>query len=142
MIYSETKLVVNDNSGAKKCLCIKVLNGSRRKGAKPCNKVVVSLKKVKSGKRLMKGDICRGILIRGKKNIQRNSGISLKFNDNAIILINEKGAPIGNRIYGPVYKEIYDQSFSKVSNVTWLDAILDKLFISFKISILIQIGLN
>jgi len=117
MIYPETKITVNDNSGAKKCLCIKVLNGSRRKGAKPCNRVVVSLKKVKYGKRLEKGTVCRGIIIRGKKNIQRNSGISLKFNDNAIILINEKDAPIGNRIYGPVYKEIYDQTFPKIFSI-------------------------
>jgi len=87
MIYPESKLHVGDNSGAKRVKCIKVLKNSKRSGAKPISIVIVSVRKVKRSKRLLKGNICKGILVRLKKNVQRDTGNSVKFSTNAIILV-------------------------------------------------------
>jgi large subunit ribosomal protein L14 len=115
MIYPETKIFISDNSGGRLGYCIKVLKGSRRRGAKPGNLVIISLKKAIFHKKLKKGGIYRGILIRGKKNIQRNSGLSIKFFDNALAIVNDKNIPLSNRIFGPVYKELYyNKDFNKI----------------------------
>jgi len=114
MIYPETKILISDNSGAKVAKCIKVMNSSRHRGSKPSDLAVISLRKVKSNKKLRKGEIHRGVIIRCKKNFQRSSGVSIKFGDNAIVLVNEKNLPLSSRIFGPIYKELYYKNFSKV----------------------------
>lgn len=115
MIYSETKLNISDNSGAKLVKCIKVLKFSKSSGAKPGSIIVASVRKIKSSKKIVKGQVCRGILVRAKKNVQRNTGISIQFGDNSIILIDPKNVPIGTRIFGPVFNEIKSGSLSKIS---------------------------
>ena len=114
MIYSESKLNICDNSGAKLVKCIKVLNSSKSSGAKPASLVVVSVRKIRLNKNLIKGQICKGLLVRAKKNIQRASGISIKFIDNSLILVDQKNLPIASRVIGPVYKELRLKEYPKV----------------------------
>lgn len=114
MIYPETKLLVGDNSGAKRVKCIKVLKNSKSSGAKPTSITVVSIRKVKRSKRLIKGNICKGVLIRLKKNVQRDNGLSIKFSVNSLILIDEKNIPLGSRVFGPIFKEFRFRNFPKI----------------------------
>jgi large subunit ribosomal protein L14 len=114
MIYPESKLLVGDNSGAKRVKCIKVLKNSKSSGAKPTSITVVSIRKVKRSKRLIKGNICKGVLIRLKKNVQRDTGLSIKFSVNSLILIDAKNVPLGSRVFGPIFKEIRFGNFPKI----------------------------
>ena len=114
MIYPESKLTVGDNSGAKVVKCIKVLKSSRTRGGKPLSIAVVSVRKVKKSKKLTKGTICKGILIRLRKNIQRDTGNSIKFSSNSLILIDSKNLPLGSRIFGPIFKEIRFNDYPKI----------------------------
>jgi large subunit ribosomal protein L14 len=114
MIYSETKLGISDNSGAKLVKCIKVLKFAKSSGAKPASLIVVSVKKIKTNKTIIKGQICRGLLVRGKKNIQRETGLSIKFNDNSLVLVDQKSLPVASRILGPVYSELRLKDYPKV----------------------------
>ena len=114
MIYPESKLLVGDNSGAKRVKCIKVLKSSRRSGGKPIDIAIVSIRKVKRSKRLIKGNICKGVLVRLKKNVQRDTGSSIKFSVNSIILIDAKNVPLGSRVFGPIFKEIRFENFPKM----------------------------
>jgi large subunit ribosomal protein L14 len=114
MIYPESKLGVSDNSGAKLVKCIKVLNFSKSSGAKPADLVVISIRKIKANKNIIKGQICRGVLIRGKRNIQRMTGLSIKFNDNALVLVDKKSLPLASRIAGIIYRELRLKDYPKV----------------------------
>lgn len=114
MIYSESKLNVSDNSGAKRAKCIKVLKFSKSSGAKAASLVIVSIRKIKANKNVIKGQICKGILIRGKKNMQRNTGLSIKFSDNSIVLMGQKNLPLASRILGPVYRELKFKDCPKI----------------------------
>ena len=114
MIYPESKLIVGDNCGAKKVKCLKILKFSKSSGAKPMSLAVVSIRKVKNSKRLIKGEICRGVLIRLKKTLQRDTGLSISFSDNSIILVDIKNIPIGSRVYGPVFKEFRFGDYPKL----------------------------
>lgn len=118
MIYSETKLNVTDNTGAKIVKCLKVLRASKSSGAKPSSIIIASVRKLKLSKKLLKGQICRGVLIRGKKNVQRSTGLSIKFADNSLILIDAKNMPLGSRIFGPVYNELKLGDFSKIISLS------------------------
>jgi large subunit ribosomal protein L14 len=114
MIYPESKLIVGDNCGAKRVKCLKVLKFSKSSGAKPMSLAVVSIRKVKNSKRIIKGEICRGVLIRLKKTLQRDTGLSISFSDNSIILVDIKNIPIGSRVYGPVFKEFRFGDYPKL----------------------------
>lgn len=114
MIYSETKIGISDNSGVKIGKCIKVLKSSKSSGAKPANIVVISARKVKFSKRIIKGEICRGVVIRLKKNVERESGVFISCIDNSVILIDQKNVPLGTRIFGPILKELKYDNFPKV----------------------------
>ena len=114
MIYPESKLNVGDNSGAKVVKCIKILKSSRTKGGKPLSIAIVSVRKVKRSKRLIKGNVCKGVLIRLKKNVQRDTGNTIKFSSNALILIDAKNLPLGSRIFGPIFKEMRFSNFPKI----------------------------
>lgn len=114
MIYPESKLLVGDNCGAKRVKCIKVLKFSKSSGAKPMSLTVVSVRKVKRSKRIVKGEVCRGVLIRLKKNIQRDTGLSVKFSTNSLILIDTKNIPIGSRLFGPIFKEFRFGEYPKL----------------------------
>jgi large subunit ribosomal protein L14 len=114
MIYPESKLIVGDNCGAKRVKCLKILKFSKSSGAKPMSLAVVSIRKVKNSKRIIKGEICRGVLIRLKKTLQRDTGLSISFSDNSIILVDIKNIPIGSRVYGPIFKEFRFGDYPKL----------------------------
>ncbi|MDR2268870.1 MAG: 50S ribosomal protein L14 [Rickettsiales bacterium] len=106
MIQTETILNVADNSGAKKCLCIKVLGGSHRRYAAIGDKIVVAVKDAIPRGKVQKGTVQRAIIIRTKFPVKRPDGSIIRFDDNAVVLINKNNfEPIGTRIFGPVARE-------------------------------------
>jgi large subunit ribosomal protein L14 len=114
MIQMQTKLNVADNSGAKKVYCIKVLGGSRRRYASVGDIIVVSVKEAIPNSKVKKGDVMKAVVVRTKKEIGRNDGSSLRFDENAAVLINEQMEPIGTRIFGPVARELRAKRFMKI----------------------------
>jgi len=106
MIQTETMFTVADNSGAKKCLCIKVLGGSRRRYATIGDKIVVAIKDAIPRGKVQKGTVQRALVIRTKFPVRRADGSIIRFDDNAVVLINKGNfEPIGTRIFGPVARE-------------------------------------
>jgi large subunit ribosomal protein L14 len=106
MIQTETILNVADNSGAKKCLCIKVLGGSHRRYATIGDKIVVAIKDAIPRGKVQKGTVQRAIVIRTKFPVRRPDGSVIRFDDNAVVIINKNNfEPIGTRIFGPVARE-------------------------------------
>lgn len=114
MIFSESQLLVADNSGAKRVKCIKVLKSSKSSGGKPMNIVILSVRKVKKSKNILKGSVHRGIIVRLKKTIQRDNGSTIKFSTNSVILLDQKNVPIGSRIFGPLYREVKFENYPKI----------------------------
>ena len=114
MIQMQTNLDVADNSGARRVQCIKVLGGSKRKTASVGDIIVVSVKEAIPRGRVKKGDIHQAVIVRTAKQIHRNDGTSIKFDQNAAVLINKQGEPIGTRIFGPVTREIRAKRFMKI----------------------------
>lgn len=113
-LYPESKVIISDNSGIKIGKCINLKPYSKKKGTIPAGIVKISAQRLKKSKKFLKGDLCEGIIVRTRKTIQRDTGLSLKCEDNAIILIDNKKIPLGSRIYGPIYKELkYNESYSK-----------------------------
>ena len=105
MIQSETRLTVADNSGAKVLYCIKVLGGSRRRYASIGDIIVVSVKEAIPNAKVKKGDILKAVVVRTKKEIKRQDGSFIRFDDNSAVLINAQREPIGTRIFGPGARE-------------------------------------
>jgi len=114
MIQMQTNLEVADNSGARRVQCIKVLGGSKRKTASIGDVIVVSVKEAIPRGRVKKGDIHQAVIVRTAKQIHRNDGTSIKFDQNAAVLINKQGEPIGTRIFGPVTRELRAKQFMKI----------------------------
>lgn len=120
MIYKETKLKTIDNSGANWVKCIDVLNKSKSKGAKPGDIVVISIQTRQAQKILKKGQLHKGVFLRSAFNQQRLTGTSIKFEDNGLLLINNKGVPLGSRIYGPISQEIRWSIHAKIISMAKL----------------------
>lgn len=114
MIQTETKLKVADNSGAKLLLCIKVLGGSKRRYASVGDVVVVSVKEAIPNSKVKKGNVLRAVIVRTAKEIPRQDGSYIKFDDNSAVLINQQNEPIGTRIFGPVARELRAKRFMKI----------------------------
>ncbi len=114
MIQSESRLTVADNSGAKELYCIKVLGGSKRRYASIGDLVVITVKSAIPGGGVKKGDISRAVVVRTKKEIRRNDGSYIRFDENAAVLLNEQNEPIGTRIFGPVARELRDKKYMKI----------------------------
>jgi large subunit ribosomal protein L14 len=114
MIQSETYLNVADNSGAKKLLCIKVLGGSRRRYASIGDIVVCSVKNALPNAQLKKGDKVRAVIVRTNKEIRRQDGSYIRFDDNAAVVVDTQMNPRGTRIFGPVARELRDRNFMKI----------------------------
>ncbi len=110
----QTSLDVADNSGAKKAKCIKVLGGSRRKYATVGDVIVVAVKKSIHGGVVKKGDVCKGVIVRTRNNVRREDGSYLKFDKNAIVIIDNDGNPRGTRIFGAVARELRQKNFMKI----------------------------
>ena len=114
MIQAETKLTVADNSGAKRLYCIKVLGGSKRRFASIGDIIVVSVKEATSNAKVKKGDVLKAVIVRTKKEIVREDGSFVRFDDNSAVIINANKEPIGTRIFGPVAKELRGKKFMKI----------------------------
>ena len=114
MIQQETRLKVADNSGAKDILCFKILGGSKRRYASLGDLIVVTVKNAIPGGAVKKGDVTRAVVVRTKKEVRRNDGSYIRFDDNAAVLLTESGEPRGTRIFGPVARELRDSGYMKI----------------------------
>jgi len=114
MIQVQTELTVADNTGAKIVECIKVLGGSKRRYAGIGDSIVVTVKEAIPNGKVKKGTVHRAIVVRTKKEIFRNDGSNLKFDNNAVVITDEKGEPLGTRIFGPVTRELRSRGQTKI----------------------------
>ena len=114
MIQMETSLNVADNSGAKSARRIKVLGGSDHMITGIADVVVVAITSAIPGGKVKKGDVARGVIVRTKKEIQRADGSTIRFDDNAIVLVNKDNTPVGTRVFGPVARELRNGDFTKI----------------------------
>ena len=114
MIQMQTNLDVADNSGARRVQCIKVLGGARRRFASVGDVIVVSVKEAIPRGRVKKGEVHRAVIVRTAKEIRRPDGSAIRFDNNAAVLINPQGEPIGTRIFGPVTRELRAKKFMKI----------------------------
>ena len=114
MIQVQTELNVADNTGARIVECIKVLGGSKRRYAAVGDRIVVSVKDAIPNGKVKKGSVHKAIIVRTKYSIHRNDGSKVKFDNNAAVIIDDKGEPIGTRIFGPVSKELRTKGQTKI----------------------------
>ncbi len=114
MIQAQSRLLVADNSGAREVMCIKVLGGSKRRYAHVGDVIKVAIKEAIPTGRVKKGQVADAVIVRTRKNIKREDGSSIKFDDNAAVLINAQKQPIGTRIFGPVSRELRSKDFMKI----------------------------
>ena len=114
MIQAETNLEVADNSGARRIQCIKVLGGSKRKYASVGDVIVVTVKEAIPRGRVKKGEIVNAVVVRTAKDIRRADGSAIRFDNNAAVLIDKQGEPIGTRIFGPVTRELRTKRYMKI----------------------------
>lgn len=113
MISEETSLVVADNSGAKRVKCFRIL-GQRKQYAHIGDIIKVSVKEAQPGAAVKKGQVCTALIVRTKAPIRRADGSYLRFDNNAVVLIDATKNPVGSRIFGPVARELRDKNFMKV----------------------------
>lgn len=114
MIQPFTKLKVADNSGAKRIMCINVLGGSRRRYARLGDVIVAAVKEAIPGAAVKKGDVVRAVIVRTVKIQSRPDGSYIRFDENAAVILDEKGNPKGSRIFGPVARELREMEFMKI----------------------------
>lgn len=114
MIQSFTRLNVADNSGAKEIMCIKVLGGSKRRYASVGDVIVASVKKALPNGKVKKGQVIKAVVVRTHKEVQRENGSIIRFDDNAAVILDGKQDPIGTRIFGPVAREVRYANFMKI----------------------------
>ena len=114
MIREYTVLDVADNSGAKEVRCIRVLGGSGRKCASIGDEIVVSIRKAIFGGRVKEGAVHKAIVVRVAKEIGRRDGSAIRFDHNAVVLVNNQGEPIGTRLFGPVARELRAKNYMKI----------------------------
>ncbi|MBV1930429.1 MAG: 50S ribosomal protein L14 [Porticoccaceae bacterium] len=114
MIQTQTYLDVADNSGARRVMCIKVLGGSHRRYARVGDIIKVTVKEAIPRGKVKKGQVMDAVVVRTKKGVRRPDGSSIKFDDNAAVLLNPQLAPIGTRIFGPVTRELRSEKFMRI----------------------------
>jgi len=114
MIQMQTELEVADNSGARRVECIKVLGGSKRRYASIGDLIVVAVQEAIPRGRVKKGDVVKAVVVRVKKAIKRPDGSVIRFDSNAVVLVNNNLQPIGTRIFGPVTRELRSETFMKI----------------------------
>lgn len=115
MIQTQTKLEIADNSGAKKVQCIKVLGGSRRRYAKIGDLIKITVKEATPKGKVKKGQVMKAVVVRTKKGIRRMDGSIIRFDSNAVVLLNNTTEqPVGTRIFGPVTRELRTEKFMKI----------------------------
>lgn len=114
MIQQVSRLIVADNSGAKLVKCIKVLGGTKRRYAGIGDVIVVSVKDALPRGQIRKKTIQRAVIVRTRKELRRKDGSYLRFDDNACVIINKDGEPIGTRVFGPIARELRERGFQKI----------------------------
>jgi large subunit ribosomal protein L14 len=114
MIQQESIVKVADNSGARKALVIRVLGGSRRRYAGVGDKVVVTIKDAIPSGQVKKGDVAKAVIVRTVKETRRKDGSYIRFDENAVVLITDQGAPRATRIFAPVARELREKRYMKI----------------------------
>ena len=114
MIQQYTRLKVADNSGAREVMCIRVLKGSQPRYGKVGDVIVAAVKDATPNMPVKKGEVIRAVIVRTKKKIRRQDGSTLRFDDNACVLINAQKEPRGTRIFGPVARELREKEYMKI----------------------------
>lgn len=114
MIQQESRLIVADNSGAKDVLCIRVLGGTRRRYASLGDKIIVSVKNALPSGAVKKGTVSKAVVVRCRKEVRRNDGSYIRFDDNAVVLLTPQDELRGTRIFGPVARELREKQFMKI----------------------------
>jgi len=113
----QTMLESADNSGAKRLQCVKVLGASRRRYASLGDVIVVSVKEALPKAKVKRGEVHRAVIVRVKQNVRRVDGTHIKFDDNAVVLLNAQGEPIGTRIFGPVARELRAKKLARITSL-------------------------
>jgi large subunit ribosomal protein L14 len=114
MIQQESRLNVADNSGAKEVLCIRVLGHTRQRYAGVGDRIVVTVKDASSSGAIKKGTVSKAVIVRTRKEIRRKDGSYIRFDDNAVVLLNASDEPRGTRIFGPVARELRDKDYMRI----------------------------
>lgn len=114
MIQQESRLTVADNSGAKEVLCIRVLGNSGQDYAHIGDKIVVTVKSVNPSGNLKKGTVSKAVIVRTRNRLRRKDGSYIRFDDNAVVLLNQADEPRGSRIFGPIARELRDKGYAKI----------------------------
>ena len=114
MIQQESRLRVADNSGAKEVLCIRVLGGTKRRYASIGDKIVVTVKDAIPSGNVKAGTVSKAVVVRAKKEVRRQDGSYIRFDNNAVVLLNDAGEMRGTRIFGPVARELREKQFMKI----------------------------
>lgn len=114
MIQMQSMLDVADNSGARRVMCIKVLGGTKRRYAGIGDVVKVSVKEAIPRGKVKKGDVLNAVIVRTKKGVRRNDGSAIRFDENAVVLLNAQLQPIGTRVFGPITRELRGEKFMKI----------------------------
>lgn len=114
MLQQESRAIVADNSGAKEVLVIRVLGGTKKRYARIGDKVVVAVKSAIPSGNVKKGAVATAVVVRARKEIRRNDGSYIRFDDNAVVLLNTAGEMMGTRIFGPVARELREKKFMKI----------------------------
>ncbi|MFT7557482.1 MAG: large subunit ribosomal protein L14 [Planctomycetota bacterium] len=117
MIQAGTKVKITDNTGGKMGQVFKVLGGSKRRYARIGDLVVLSIKTAEPRKLIKKKDVVRGVVVRQRKEIRRKDGSYIRFDDNAVVIIDAKGEPRGGRIFGPIPREIQERGYQKIASL-------------------------
>lgn len=117
MIQPQTILKVIDNSGAKIIRCFKILGGTRRRYAEIGDIIIGSVQVAEPRREIKKKAVVRAIVLRQKKSFRRKDGSYIRFDENAVVLINDKNEPLGNRIFGPIPREIKEKGHSKIAGL-------------------------
>ena len=110
----QTMLDVADNTGARRAMCIKVLGGTRRRYASVGDIIVASIKRALPGSDVKQGEVVRGVIVRTRRPVRRPDGSLVRFDSNALVLIDPQGNPRGTRIFGPVARELRAKAFMKI----------------------------
>ncbi|HZL88353.1 MAG TPA: 50S ribosomal protein L14 [Pirellulaceae bacterium] len=114
MIQQETRMAVADNTGAREVMCVKVLGGSRRRTASLGDVIICSVKSVIAGSEIKKKAVVRAVVVRTKSPVRRADGSYIKFDGNAVVIIDNENNPRGTRIFGAVARELRDRNFMKI----------------------------
>jgi large subunit ribosomal protein L14 len=114
MIKPQSYLNVADNSGARQLMCIRVLVGSKRDSGNIGNVIIAVVKDALPNMPIKKSDVVRAVIVRTRKGLRRQNGMTIRFDDNAAVIINKEGNPRGTRVFGPIARELRDLNFTKI----------------------------